>query len=489
MEAGGAVAPAGHHGVRAYPGRLTMHMSFTCIVAAMGGLIFGYDIGITAGVTSMDPFLKFFRSAKERANGSSTIKYCQLDSQVLALFTSLLYIAALSASLFASTPTRLLGRRNSMMLGGVLFMAGAIGSGLAQDSWMLIIGRLLLGLGVGFANHSVPLYLSEMAFHKLRGAFNASFQLFITFGVLWANVLNLFTAKISGDWGWRLSLGGAVLPALIITLGALVLPDTPSSMIERGQLADARVLLQRIRGVCFEEVEEEEFNDLVSAALFASSEANQDEWSILLEKRYRPQLCLAIIIPFFQQFTGINAIIFYAPLLFRSLGFGDHASIICAVITGVVNVVPTLVSVYSVDKWGRRALFLAGGALMLLCQAVIAASLGAELWDWLPNCPLGWLLPSEIFPLEIRSAAQSVSVSVNMAFTFAVAQIFSAMLCHLEFGVFVFFGFFVVVMSVFIYFFLPETKEIPLEEMSQIWTNHWYWSRFVTVAVADEVEE
>lgn len=468
----------------------------------MGGLIFGYDIGISGGVTSMPSFLKkFFPSVyrKQQAN-ESTNQYCKYDSETLTMFTSSLYLAALLSSLVASRVTRQFGRKLSMFFGGFLFLAGALLNGFAKAVWMLIVGRLLLGFGIGFANQSVPLYLSEMAPYRFRGALNIGFQLSITVGILIANVLNYFFNKIDGGWGWRLSLGGAMVPALIITVGSMILPDTPNSMIERGQHDEAREKLRKVRGV--NDVDEE-FNDLVAAS--EASRQVEHPWRNLLQKKYRPHLTMAILIPFFQQFTGINVIMFYAPVLFNTIGFGSDASLMSAVITGIVNVVATMVSIYGVDKWGRRFLFLEGGVQMLICQAVVAACIGAKFgidgnpghlpkwyaivvvlficiyvagfaWSW---GPLGWLVPSEIFPLEIRSAAQSVNVSVNMLFTFLIAQVFLNMLCHLKFGLFLFFAFFVLVMSIFIYFFLPETKGIPIEEMGQVWKTHWFWARYV----------
>ncbi|GER31658.1 sugar transporter [Striga asiatica] len=499
--AGGGFGPGPGTG-KEYPGNLTPYVLITCVIAAMGGLIFGYDIGISGGVTSMDSFLKkFFPSVyrKQQAD-DSTNQYCKFDSETLTMFTSSLYLAALVSSLVASTVTRRLGRKLSMLFGGVLFCAGALINGFARGVWMLILGRILLGFGIGFANQSVPLYLSEMAPYKYRGALNIGFQLSITIGILAANVLNYGFAKIRGGWGWRLSLGGAVVPALIITVGSLVLPETPNSMIERGQHDAARSRLRRIRGVS--EVDEE-FDDLVAAS--EESRKVEHPWRNLLQKKYRPHLTMAVAIPFFQQLTGINVIMFYAPVLFKTIGFGGDAALMSAVITGGVNVLATVVSIYGVDKWGRRFLFLEGGIQMLVCQIVVAICIAVKFgvngepgelpkwyaivvvlficiyvagfaWSW---GPLGWLVPSEIFPLEIRSAAQSLNVSVNMVFTFAVAQVFLTMLCHLKFGLFLFFAFWVCVMTVFIYIFLPETKNIPIEEMVVVWRKHWFWSRFV----------
>ncbi|XP_010268857.1 PREDICTED: sugar carrier protein C-like [Nelumbo nucifera] len=499
--AGGGFVAASEPG-KTYPGKLTMYVVMACIIAASGGLIFGYDIGISGGVTSMDSFLsKFFPSVyrKEKADQSKN-QYCKFDSQTLTMFTSSLYLAALVASLFASTMTRKFGRKLSMFLGGLVFLAGAAINAAAVNVAMLIVGRLLLGIGVGFANQSVPLYLSEMAPYNYRGALNIGFQLMITLGILFANLINYGTAKIKGGWGWRISLGGAAVPAFIIAVGSFFLPDTPNSIIERNMPEKARNMLRRIRGT--EDVTEE-FNDLVAAS--EASKLVEHPWRKILQRKYRPHLVMAIAIPFFQQLTGINVIMFYAPVLFKTIGFKSDASLMSAVITGLVNVVATFVSILTSDKWGRRKLFLEGGAQMLVCQIAVAILIALKFgtdgqadgiskgyagvvvfficvyvagfaWSW---GPLGWLVPSEIFPLEIRSAAQSINVAVNMLFTFVIAQVFLTMLCHFKFGLFCFFAGWVVVMTIFVLFLLPETKGVPIEEMMRVWKQHWFWSKYI----------
>ncbi|XP_057510142.1 sugar transport protein 1-like [Actinidia eriantha] len=499
MAGGGGIGPSRG---KAYPGELTVNVLVTCIAAAMGGFIFGYDIGISGGVTSMAPFLeRFFPSVyKKEALDKSTNQYCKFNSPTLTMFTSSLYLAALVASVVASTVTRKLGRRLSMLLGGLLFCAGAIVNGVAKNVAMLIIGRVLLGCGIGFANQSVPLYLSEMAPYKYRGALNIGFQMSITIGILAANFLNYLTAKIKGGWGWRVSLGGAVVPALIFITSSLLLPETPNSLIERGKHEEAKERLQKIRGI---DNVDEELNDLIAAS--EQSKKVEHPWANLLRRKYRPQVTFAVMIPFFQQFTGMNVIMFYAPVLFKTIGFGDQASLMSAVITGLVNCVSTIVSIALVDRIGRRKLFIEGGLQMLLSAITIAVAIGLKFgtsgnpgdlpkwyailvvtficlfvaafaWSW---GPLGWLVPSEIFPLEIRSAAQSINVSVNMIFTFVIAQIFLPMMCAFKFGLFIFFAAFVVVMTIFIFVLLPETKNIPIEEMGAVWREHWYWKKFV----------
>ncbi|XP_057744714.1 sugar carrier protein C-like [Arachis stenosperma] len=503
--AGGLIGKGTANG-KQYPGKLTFRVFVTCMVAAFGGLIFGYDLGISGGVTSMDPFLKkFFPDvyAKEMNMKPSDNQYCRFDSQILTLFTSSLYLAALVASLCASSITRIFGRRLTMLSGGILFLAGAGFNAFAQKVWMLIVGRMLLGFGIGCANQSVPIYVSEVAPYKYRGALNMMFQLAITIGIFVANVLNYFFAKMKNGEGWRYSLGFAAVPAVMIIIGAIFLPDSPSSLIERGKDDKAKQELIKIRGTS--DVDEE-FKDLVEAS--QSSMAVKHPWATLLKRHYRPQLVMAIAIPFFQQLTGMNVITFYAPVLFRTIGFGSNASLMSSMITGGFNALATFVSIFTVDKVGRRKLFLEGGAQMFICQIVITAAIASKFgvdgnpgmlpiwyaffvvgficiyvmgfaWSW---GPLGWLVPSEIFPLEVRSAAQSINVSVNMIFTFAIAQVFTSMLCHMKFGLFIFFACFVLVMSGFIYKFLPETKGVPIEEMSVVWQNHSYWKKFVKSA-------
>jgi len=468
-------------------------------MAATGGLMFGYDVGISGGVTSMDDFLiKFFPAVYRKKHADKESNYCKYDSQGLQLFTSSLYLAGLTATFFASYTTRNLGRRLTMLIAGVFFIVGVIFNGAAQNLAMLIVGRILLGCGVGFANQAVPLFLSEIAPTRIRGGLNILFQLNITIGILFANLINYGAAKIH-PWGWRLSLSLAGVPAVLLTLGALFVTDTPNSLIERGRLEEGKTVLRKIRGV---ENVEPEFNEIVEASRIAHEVKHP--FRNLLMRRNRPQLVIAVLLQIFQQFTGINAIMFYAPVLFNTLGFNSDASLYSAVITGAVNVLSTLVSVYSVDKVGRRLLLLEAGVQMFLSQALVAVFLGIKVTDNSDNLsngwailvvvlictfissfawswgPLGWLIPSETFPLETRSAGQSVTVCVNLLFTFVIAQSFLSMLCHMKYGIFAFFAGWVIIMSIFVLFLLPETKNVPIEEMTErVWKQHWYWKRFM----------
>ncbi|KAL5701862.1 Sugar transport protein 13 [Ranunculus cassubicifolius] len=498
MAGGGFGAPAS--GVE-FEAKITPIVIISCIMAATGGLMFGYDVGVSGGVTSMDDFLKkFFPVVYRRKNEPGrNSNYCKYDNQGLQLFTSSLYLAGLTATFFASYTTRKLGRRLTMLIAGVFFIVGVIFNAAAQDLAMLIVGRILLGCGVGFANQAVPVFLSEIAPTRIRGGLNILFQLNITIGILFANLVNYGTAKIKGGYGWRISLGLAGIPALLLTVGALLVVDTPNSLIERGRLDEGKAVLRKIRGT---NNVEPEFLELVEASRVAKEVKHP--FRNLIQRRNRPQLTIAVALQIFQQLTGINAIMFYAPVLFDTLGFGSDAALYSAVITGAVNVLSTVVSIYSVDKLGRRILLLEAGVQMFFSQVVIAIMLGIKLKDDTPDLPkvyailvvvmvctfvsafawswgpLGWLIPSETFPLETRSAGQSVTVCINLLFTFVIAQAFLSMLCHFKYGIFAFFSGWVLVMSCFVLFLLPETKNIPIEEMTErVWKQHWLWKRYM----------
>ncbi|RID49797.1 hypothetical protein BRARA_H00573 [Brassica rapa] len=481
--------------------KITAAVVMTCVVAASGGLIFGYDIGISGGVTTMKPFLEnFFPTVLKNATEAKPDVYCVYDSQLLTAFTSSLYVAGLVASLVASRLTAAYGRRTTMILGGLTFLFGAVISGLAANIAMLLSGRILLGFGVGFTNQAAPVYLSEVAPPQWRGAFNTGFQFFIGVGVVSANFLNYLTADHHS--GWRISLGLAALPAVIMTFGCLFISDTPSSLLARGNHDHARVSLFKIRGAKNSADVEAELAELVKSSQLAI-EARAEPFKTILERQYRPQLVVAVVIPCFQQLTGITINAFYAPVLFRSVGFGSAPALVATLILGLVNLGSILISTMVIDRFGRRFLFIVGGIQMFVCQVAVAALLAATVgdagdgemtkgyavtvvvllciyaagfgWSW---GPLSWLVPSEIFPLKLRPAGQSLSVAVNFAVTFLIAQTFLATLCHFKFGAFLFYGGWILTMTVFVVMFLPETKGIHVDSMYQVWEKHWFWQRF-----------
>lgn len=296
-----------------------------------------------------------------------------------------------------------------------------------------------------------------------------------------------------------MSLGLATVPATLMFVGGLFLPETPNSLVEQGKLDEGRLVLERVRGT---KNVDAEFADLVDAS--TAAQAIKNPFRNLLKRKNRPQLIIgALGIPAFQQLTGNNSILFYAPVIFQSLGFGSGAALYSSTITSAALVLAALISMGLVDKFGRRAFFLEASVEMILCNVAVAVTLALEFGKGviLPKgigiflvfviClfvlaygrswgPLGWLVPSELFPLETRSAGQSMVVGVNMIFTAIIAQTFLACLCHLKYGIFLLFAGLIVIMATFIFFLLPETKQVPIEEIHFLFENHWFWKRYVS---------
>lgn len=507
--AGGAFVDGGGSRAAHYEYKITPYFITACLIGSFGGSLFGYDLGVSGGVTSMDDFLKkFFPKVYERKHHHlNETDYCKYDNQVLTLFTSSLYYAALLSTFGVSYVTRNKGRRMSIMCGAVSFFAGGLINAAAKNIAMLIIGRCLLGVGIGFGNQAVPLYLSEMAPAKIRGAINQLFQLTTCLGILVANLINYGVQSIH-PWGWRLALGLAMVPAALMFVGGFFAPETPNSLVEQGKLEEARKVLEKVRGTHNVDAE---FADLLEAS--EAARAIKNPFSNLLKRKNRPQLIIGSLgIPAFQQLTGNNSILFYAPVIFQSLGFGANASLYSSVITNGALVVAALISMSLVDKFGRRKFFLEAGCEMIITMVAVGITLalkfgkGEELSKGISAFlvimifvfvlaygrswgPLGWLVPSEIFPLETRSAGQSIVVSVNMLFTALVAQFFLKALCGLKFGIFLLFAALIIFMSCFVYFLLPETKQVPIEEIYLLWQNHWFWKRYCAPDANEDGQE
>lgn len=331
-----------------------------------------------------------------------------------------------------------------------------------------------------------------MAPPRYRGAITGGFDACITLGIFMANLINYGPQKIKSGWGWRISLSSAALPATFLLVGTIFLSETPSSIVHRGgDIQVARRLLQRIRGT--EEVDEELEDISVAAAAASKIAFPTNSFLLLLRRNYRPHLVMAITLPMFLNITGVSAVNFYAPVMFRSIGQKESESLMSAVITRGIAFVSTLTAALAaVDKIGRRTLYLSGGAVMVASHVALGTMLMKELrehgtmsagsaygvvvtvcvfvaafgWSW---GPLTWLVTGEIFPIEIRSAGMSTMVIIGFLMNFTVAQSLLAVLCGLKAGIFILFAGGVVVMTAFVYWLVPETKGVAMEKMGCIW--------------------
>src|SRR5919205_742656 len=329
------------------PGGSRRFVYVVASVAALGGLLFGYDTGIISGA----------------------LLFIQKDFQLNAflegfIVSSLLLGAVVGAGVSGALSDRL-GRRTIILIAATIFAIGAVGAGLAPSVEMLIFFRFLLGLGVGSASALVPSYISESAPTDVRGSLSSLFQLAITIGILVAYLVNAAFASTS-SWRWPLAL--AFVPALVLLIGMYFLPETPRWLVSKGRDEDARQVLRRTR------TEQEVERELQEIRRAEEEEGEQAGYRELLAPWVRPMLVVGIGLAVFQQFVGINTVIYYAPTIIKSTGLADVASVLATVGIGVVNVVMTVVAIAVIDRVGRKPLLLIGLAGMVVSLAIIGGA-------------------------------------------------------------------------------------------------------------------
>ena len=372
-------------------------------VAALGGLLFGYDIGIISGA----------------------LLFIENDFPLTPFLTGVVVSSILIGAVFgAGTSGALgdkLGRRKMVLIAAVIFAAGAVGMALSPTIGVLIFFRIVTGLAVGAASALVPTYISEISPTDLRGSLSSVFQLAITLGILLAYMVNF---ALAGAEAWRWMLGLAAVPAVVLFVGMYMVPETPRWLIKNNLMDEARAVLRRSRGRQDVEQEIKEIREV-------EREESQTEARELLAPWVRPMLVVGIGLAMLQQFVGINTIIYYAPTIINDTGLGASASILATVGIGVVNVLFTLVAIWLIDKLGRKNLLLYGltgmtlGTIILGLGFVLPGLSGVVSYITLGGMllyiasfaasfgPIVWVMLPEIFPLQIRGSAVGVSSLSN----------------------------------------------------------------------------
>jgi sugar porter (SP) family MFS transporter len=432
---------------------------FIASTAALCGLLFGYDTGVISGALL---FLK---------------KDFALSAFQQGVVTSAVLAGAAVGAGFSGRLTDHFGRRRMVIAVAILFFVASLLTGLAPDVTWLIIGRVLVGLAIGICSYAGPLYISEIAPADRRGALVSLNQFLITVGILVSYLADYLFAR--GEH-WRWMFGIAAIPAVILWLGMLVLPESPRWLVTRGQNALARQVLERVRSV--EEAEWE------LAAIEHHARAGRTRWKELFSLEHRPALILGMGLAIFQQITGINTIIYYAPTIFQLAGFDSAAqSILATAGVGAVNVLMTIVSVKLLDRTGRRPLLLAGIAGMIASLAALGFvfRLGSHTTAlaWLAVVsvmlyvgsfaislgPIFWLLISEIYSQRIRGMAMGVATMTNWSFNLLVALTFLVLVENLgPSNTFWLYAVVSIASFAFSYYLVPETKGRTLEEIADM---------------------
>jgi len=433
------------------------------IFAALGGLLFGYDTGVISGA---ELFLK---------------NDFTLTTFALEVIVSGVLAGAAAGALLGGRMADLFGRRRLLIVTAIIFGLGGLACAAATSTTILIVGRIVVGLGIGLSSGTVPVYISEVSPADARGWQVSLFQLAITVGILLAYVVDYAFAAIQG---WRWMFGLAVVPAAIFGLGMVFLPESPRWLAAHGHVDRARAMLARIRGTSDVDIEMREIVEGIERG-----QGPRGRVSDLFAPSLRPALIVGIGLAVFQQVTGINTVIYYAPLIIQSSGISSASGAILATAgIGVVNVLMTIVAMWLIDRMGRRPLLLTGIAGMVITLGVLglafhmAGRTGALAWLAVVSMmvyvasfaislgPIFWLLISEIYPLKIRSSAEGLAAAFNWGSNLLVSLTFLTLLQMMgPTRTFWLYGAFAIAAWIFSYYQVPETKGRTLEEIEQFW--------------------
>ena len=432
------------------------------IVASLGGLLSGYDTGVISGA------LLFINET-----------WVLLDTLQGFLVSSVLIGAVIGAATNGILAD-IFGRKKIIMATAVIFILGSILCAFAPNVYVLILSRIFVGFAVGIVNFVVPLYLSEVSPKNLRGTLVSLYQWAITAGILFSYFINAVFAQAVYNWRWMLFAG--VVPGLVLFIGMCFMSDTPRWLVSKNRDDEAKKVFSKIEPDIEPEKEIAEIKETLVD--------NRQEKAFRLKKWMLMPFVVGIGIMFAQICTGINTIIYYASTIFKTAGFDSNLTAIYATTgIGVVNFIMTIVAVFFTDRIGRKPLLYFGLTGVMLSLFALGTSfafagvLGSSLkWVAVGSLvtyiicfamslgPIGWILVSEVFPLRIRGIAMSVCTVSNFAFNFFVVGSFPVLL-HRIGGAWTFwiFGIVSILCIIFVYFFVPETKGISLEEIESNW--------------------
>jgi len=426
------------------------------LISALAGFLFGFDTVVISGA---DQQLQSLWSTSDLFHGTFVMS--------MALWGTVL------GAIFASYPCNYFGRKNTLIGIGVLYLISALGSGLALDPYTFSFFRFLGGIGVGASTIAAPTYVSEIAPAHKRGQLVALYQFNIVFGILVAFISN-FLLKDVGTQPWRWMVGIEALPAVLYLLGILTVPKSPRWVLFKlKDLAQAQAIFKEISG---KELTGSEIEEI-------QVEQEPDNQKPLFSKTYRFLIILAFLIAFFNQLSGINAFLYYAPRIFEAAGLEESAALLSSIGIGVTNLIFTLLGLYLIDKIGRRLLMIIGsiGYIISLSLVSIAFLQGWQgisvpvfLFLFIASHAIGqgaviWVFISEIFPDSLRAQGQSFGCSVHWVLAALITLFMPVALSAFPNPgyVFILFAGMMVLQLVFVLFMMPETKGISLERLSK----------------------
>ncbi|PVU95245.1 hypothetical protein BB561_001956 [Smittium simulii] len=455
-------------------------------IASVGGLLFGYDIGVMSNILIMDYFKAFFNNPTARDEG---------------IIVSFLTLGCFFGSLISGQLCDRISRKRTIILGSFIFVCGSMVQGATTGRAMLVAGRFINGIAVGFLSQAVPTYQSELSSPEIRGRLISLQQWSITWGIFIAFWVAIATRKIQSNASWRISLYCQAIPAAILLFSMPFMPYSPRWLISKGRDEEGLKALAILRsgGDTSDALVIEEYED-IKHAIKLENEVSLKSYSELFVFPIRRRLTLGVLTQVLQQLTGINVIMYYAPAIFKQAGIGGNdAAALATGINGGINVLFTIPAILFVDRWGRRKTLIMGAIGCGLSYFILGLCIAIGGYNVIENGekvvkmkndgasytaivmvytfvasfaiswgPVGWIYPAEIFPMAMRAKGTSITTAANWALNFIVGLISPVLMKSITWGLYMIFFAFMCIAVVTVYFFYPETKGRTLEQMEII---------------------
>ncbi|KAI9095581.1 sugar transporter [Phlyctochytrium arcticum] len=458
--------------------------------AAMGGLLFGYEIGVIGQVLEMDTFGRYFDYLKFDAVENKYVSN-GFKAERTGNITMFFLLGCLGGAIIVSWMADFLGRKRSILVGGILFCIGVVLQFIANTLGLLYGGRVVSGLGIGILSMVVPLFIGETAPTHLRGRMIAIQQLMITIGILIASIVNAIIIKTTETRGdeleWRLALAMQMVPGVSVVFINIFMPYSPRWLANRDRDTEALKTLARLRGVDINDTAVQAEYREIKESIELERQVGNGSWSELLKKGIINRVVFVFILQMFQQWTGINFILYYAPDLIQRMGFNkEQATIPFNIANNFINVIGTFPGMYLVERSGRRKLLIWGGLGMGISQFIACLAVGLSkstpAWSWVAIFavygfilnfsstwgPVVWVYQSEIFGLRVRAKGTGVGTMSNWGFNAVIAKLGPIMSDKIDFYSYLVFGTIGIAMATFTWAFIPETMGKSLEDMDEL---------------------
>jgi len=427
------------------------------IVVALGGFLFGFDVAVISGA---EQDIKRVWELSDVLHGIAI---------GVALYGTV--IGALSGGI----PATKWGRKKTLLWIGILYLVSALGSAIAPGVYVFMFFRLLGGFAIGASSVVAPMYISEIAPAKNRGKLVATFQFNIVFGILIAYLSNYLLQGVGGNNSWRLMLGVVAVPALIYSILVFFVPESPRWLIvHKGDYNTARKILAVSDPVGVDEA-------LEALRKSIGEEKHKEKLSAFFKRKYNFPIFLAVLIAFFNQMSGINAVIYFAPRVFELAGISKQGAFLQSVGVGLVNLVFTMLGLYLIDRLGRKILMLIGSIGYIISLVAVSAAFYSNhvggmmvpmlLFLFIASHAIGqgaviWVLISEVFPNSVRAYGQSLGASTHWIMAAIITTLFPILAVKIgPAPIFAFFAFMMVLQLLWVIFIMPETKGKSLEEL------------------------